>query len=244
MRNMFTPGSLLACIAVIALVSPLAVAQSSSLYLQQQEQAPPAATYAADGRRVNTLAPAVAATSFAAVRLPEPRRFAVQDLVTIIIRESTRTDFESSLETEKKAKFDGKIPNFPHLTLRDLLNLQVEAGSTENTPKLSIDYKQDWQGEGEYSRSDSITGRITARVIDVKPNGTLVLEARKFIQSDKESLNIVLTGACRAEDVAVDNTVLSTQLYDLHLDKQHEGELKKSTKKGFLTKIFEAIFNF
>ena len=244
MKQKLHVTSALVCGAVIALTSQLAAAQSSSLYLQQPEQMEVAPTYSASGRRVNTLAPAVAATSFAAVRLPEPRRFAVQDLVTIVIRESTQTDFESSLETEKSTGFDGSIPNFPNLTLRDLLNLQVGAGSTEDTPKLSIDYKQDWEGEGEYSRSDSITGRVTARVIDVKPNGTLVLEARKFIQSDKESLNIVLTGMCRAEDVGVDNTILSTQLYDLHLDKQHEGELKKTTKKGFLTKVFEAIFNF
>jgi hypothetical protein len=38
--------------------------------------------------------------------------------------------------------------------------------------------------------------------------------------------------------------VLSTELYDLHLDKQHKGELKKTTKKGFITNFFDALFGF
>jgi hypothetical protein len=101
-----------------------------------------------------------------------------------------------------------------------------------------------FEGEGEYRRTDTFSGRIQSRVIDVKPNGTLVLEARKYIQNDDETLEMVLTGLCRAEDVTAANTILSTQLYDLRLVKEHTGELRRSTRKGILTRVFETIFNF
>ena len=63
-------------------------------------------------------------------------------------------------------------------------------------------FTQDYKSQGDASRKDTFTSRVTAQVLDVKPNGTLVLEARKFIRIDTETLNIVLTGTCRKDDIA------------------------------------------
>ncbi len=185
----------------------------------------------------------IASNSFLAVQIPEPRQYAENDLVTIVIRESFKTDLKASLETEKDLKLEGEITDF--IDLDKLLSLIVQPDDfAEGKPKVGVDLTNEWEGEGDYSRSESMTGRLTARVADVKPNGTLVIEAKQTIIHDREELAIVLTGTCRAADITIDNTVLSTELYDLHLNKQHKGELKKSTRKGFLTKFFEALFDF
>ena len=60
----------------------------------------------------------------------------------------------------------------------------------------------------------------------------------------KERVNVVLTGTCRKDDVTIDNTILSTQIYDLRLIKEHAGEIRNATKKGLITKFFDALFNF
>ena len=242
----------LALIAVLAGNGGQAAAQSSSLYIQPERQVQvagpghglnPGALH--DRRRQSRLSPAIAQASFTAVRVPEPRSFAVHDLVTIIIRESTDTSFRASLETERSVRYSGEISDFPRLTPRDLLNFSLRPSSMDQgNPRLGVNYRSDFEGEGDYRRRDSITGRITARVIDVKPNGTLVLEARKYIESDNETLDMVLTGTARVEDIAVDNTVLSSQLFDLRLAKQHTGELRRSTRKGLFTRILDTIFNF
>ena len=57
-------------------------------------------------------------------------------------------------------------------------------------------------------------------------------------------MTLVLTGTCRKEDITLDNTILSTQIYDLFLRKQTAGEMKKASEKGVLTKILDTIFNF
>lgn len=221
-----------------------ASAQSSSLYFEPQ----PAPQAAAPGPIPNplrrTLPLPVVAYSYTAVTPPEPRFFAVNDLVTVIIRESTVADFESTLETNKTSDYTGEISDFPSFELAKLLQFQLEGSGNTNPPKLGITFERDFKGEGEYQTRNEIASRITARVADVKPNGTLVLEARKFIQSDGEALNLVLTGLCRAEDVDVDNTILSTKLYDLNLVKEHDGELHKGSKKGVLTKFFDFLFAF
>lgn len=216
--------------------------QSSSLYLEDVE---PPVVMVGPGGVMNTLSPALGAANFAAVRLPEPRRFAVHDLITIIVRESVESDAESEFNTDKKADLNGKISAFPNLQLKDLLNFKLTPSSMAGgDPEVDISLDKKFEGEGDFNRKDSFTARITARVIDIRPNGTLVLEARKYIKNDSETLNMVLTGTCRKEDVGADNTVLSTQIFDLRLVKEHTGELRRATKKGLLTKLFEGIFDF
>ncbi len=105
--------------------------------------------------------------------------------------------------------------------------------------------KQKFKGEGTAKRSDRFVARIQAVVIDVKPNGTLVLEARKTVASQNgEAKTIVLSGSCRQEDITDANTINSSLLADLRLIQTTEGEVSKSAEKGFIPRILEAIFNF
>ena len=75
----------------------------------------------------------------------------------------------------------------------------------------------------------------------MKPNGTLVLQARKQIKTDDEEQQFILTGTCRVEDVSADNTILSTQLFDLQLEKNHNGAVRDATKRGWFLKFLDAL---
>ena len=198
---------------------------------------PPSAGRQSDRRQ---LSPAIAAASFTAVAAPEPQTFAVHDLVSIIIREDTRTAFSSSLETEKESTHEGEIAEFPRLTLSDLLDTQLVPNTfPDGTLKLDLEASREFTGEGDYTNSQTMSARIQATILDVKPNGTVVLEARKTVRSDHEAYTLVAIGVCRVDDVTADNTILSTQLADLFVEKQHEGYLKKASEKGPLTNLFD-----
>ncbi len=236
--------------AMVGLVMVLALtnahAQTSSLYhtenVERVTTAPPLPRDVAG--QIRYLNPAIAAVSYTAVALPEPRQFAVNDLVAIIIQESVSNSSDQSLETSKETTIEGEISDFPRLSLSDLIQLQLRASGNANPPKVGLEFTKEFEGEGATSRKDTYSGRMQARIIDVKPNGTLVLEARKYLKSDKEMLEMILTGTCRAEDITAANTIQSSELYDLRLIKNHDGELRKATKKGLFTKLFEFLFNF
>ncbi|MEM7625092.1 MAG: flagellar basal body L-ring protein FlgH [Planctomycetota bacterium] len=189
------------------------------------------------------LSPAIAATSFTAVGAPEPRTFGLYDLVTIIIRDDTQTDFTASLETEKESEFTGEIAEFPRFQLADLLEAQLRPNTfPEGTVQLDVTGESEYTGEGDYSNQQTMTGRLQATIIDIKPNGNIVLEARKSVRSDDEHYTLVATGTCRVDDITAANTILSTHLADLYIDKQHEGHLKKAVDKGFFTEVLDFLF--
>ena len=181
----------------------------------------------------------LANVSYFSVPEPEPRVIKKHDQITVIIREESEFSSEGNTETKKEANMDARVTEFIKLDLKDFA---IRGGGIGDTPPSIVgEGTREFKGEGTVDREDSFTARITARVIDVKPNGSLVLEGRKRITMDDEYQQFLVTGIARAEDVSADNTVLSTQLADFNLRKTHKGNVRNATKKGFIPKLLDVI---
>jgi flagellar L-ring protein precursor FlgH len=178
------------------------------------------------------------AVSFFAVPKPEPRVLKKHDLVTIIIREESEVSADGNTDLKKEAALQATIEEWVRLNFQDLSKL---AGSNENLPSIRMNGNREFKGEAKVDRTDSFIGRIQAEVVDVKPNGTFVVQARKRIKFDEEEQEFVLSGVCRAADVTPDNTVLSTQVYNLELEKKHKGQVRNTTKKGLVPRLVDFI---
>ena len=176
--------------------------------------------------------------SFFAVPEPEPKTLKAHDLVQIIVREQSEITSKGTNNMTRDSELDAKVSNFVKLKLS---SLTLQGLQPATTPEINLSGKRSFQGQGEVDRSDSFTARITAEVVDVKPNGTLVLQARKTIKTDEEEQQFILTGICRVEDITADDTVLSTQLFDLELQKNHKGDVRQATKRGSLGKLLDVI---
>jgi flagellar L-ring protein precursor FlgH len=221
-------------------------AASSSLLAQTQGTAAPAAdTGVGAGLNTVTVEPhALRTVSMFAITPAEARVFHEHDLIEIIVRETSSAKSKQALETEKDVKLKGKVSQFPDLQLSNLLNGWVRAGDTDDLPQLDFQFSKDFEGDGEYERRDDFTARLSAEVIEVLPNGNLILESRTRIKTDDEVSTLKVTGICRPEDVTPVNTILSSQLHDLKVEKVNGGELKKANEKGIFTKVLDLLFAF
>lgn len=228
-----------------------AAAQSSSLYTTSDEQTRVNAEARYDApkdrsrRHLPNIDPEVPRFTIYFNRRPEPREFMINDLVTIIVQESFESEIDAEKSTEKGSSLSGGINEIPPLTLKDLLNLQINGTSTPTNPaRVDVGFERSHEGEGEYERTESMTGRVRARIIDIKPNGMLVLEARRTVINDDEQSLLVATGNCMPEDVSATNTIISSQLENLFIKKDHSGDLRESGRKGWLTRLFDTVFDF
>ncbi len=176
--------------------------------------------------------------SLIAVEAPRPRRIKVHDIVTVIVREEKRAKSDTDLKRDKKWDISAELKKWIRLTEDSKLVPQVfPAGN----PAVALTYDDKYKGKGKVERKDSLVTRISAVVIDVKPNGTLVLQARKEIKIDEDRQRVTLTGICRAEDVSAQNTILSTQLADATIDIQHAGPARDAARRGWLAKLWDVI---
>jgi flagellar L-ring protein precursor FlgH len=217
---------------------PAVVAQQlpvrGSLFAQGAAAAAP---MNADGQPLAGPTPVI---SMIAVTPPPPKKFHKNDIVTVIIREDSEATTNGKGNAKKSQDFDFGLEQFLQLALSS--SGVPTLGSTQNPetmPKIKFKYENDRKSDASQERQDSLSARISAMVVDVKPNGTLVIEAIKQIVVDKEEQTFKLSGVCRAEDISVDNTLLSTQLADLALSKQTRGEVRDTTKRGWLNKFID-----
>ena len=238
---MRTPLSHTAALSSLLLIT--ATGHAQSLYEQPQPQ-----RIGERGREIDTEptdgAPGLRQISLYHVEPPQPRQFLTNDLVTIIISERARTDRNQEVNTEKKWDIDGSVTST--VDLLKLLELRLQQGrdSGDDLPTLTAQLDRKFEGDGEYLRDDTVTARVTARVVEVKPNGNLLLEARTVVRTDEEEQVILVSGTVRGEDVTNNNSVQSNQLYDLTVDIQHAGQVKDGASKGIFTRVLDTIFNF
>ncbi len=182
------------------------------------------------------------ATSMMYIDPPRARTFQVHDQITIIVDETSRQSSSQSLETKTDAKLAAALQKLP--SLKHFLEGELKTGESAPIVEAAATSKDNWKGEGEFSRTDRLNARITATVIDVKPNGVLVLEARKTIESNSERQVFVLSGSCRKDDVTNANTVLSSQLAGLTVSSRSEGDVEDAASKGWITRVLDAVFDF
>jgi flagellar L-ring protein precursor FlgH len=114
----------------------------------------------------------------------------------------------------------------------------------DSLPVFDMSGSKRFRGRGNFNRSDDFTARVTAEIVDIKPNGLLVLEARREIVNDGESQIIVLSGLCRPEDVDANNQVTSQRIADAVIKKTTTGQLRDTGEKGVLAKVLDSIFAF
>lgn len=242
--------------ALLALATITAPAFAQSLFIDRSTQpAPQGGGGTGPGTGPGTGTPASPATDEARdtwtpirtsslyfVEPPKPKTFSLHDQVTIIIDESSKQESTQTLDTKKDYDFAATLRQFP--SVKALFDGVLETGNSNPVANMGVGSKNKFKGDGTYERNDKFSARITAKVIDVKPNGLLVLEARKAINKDEETQTIVLSGSCRREDVTDANTVLSSQLADLIVTSKQEGQVKDTATKGLIPRVFEALFNF
>jgi flagellar L-ring protein precursor FlgH len=173
-----------------------------------------------------------------AVEAPKVEKIKVHDLITIIIREDKQSTTDARTKSEKDWKVESEFKKWFRLNKEDHL---VGQEFPQPTPGVDFDFQNEWEGKGKVDRRDSLTTRITATVIDVKPNGNLILEARKTISSDEETQTVTLTGECRVADVSPQNTILSTQIASLEVTAKHSGAARDAAKRGWLMRAFDFL---
>ncbi len=179
-----------------------------------------------------------ASVSYFAVPEPLPRTIKKHDIVTVIVSENSDSSSKGTTDLQKNADLVAQLTQF--IRVRPS-NFQIEGRTPAVAPGINAQANRDFKGEATADRQDESTARVSAEVIDVKPNGNIVIQATKHVQNDEEEINMTLTGTCRAEDVTADNTVLSSQLSNLDYVKKTKGAVRDTTKRGLIPKILDQI---
>lgn len=101
-----------------------------------------------------------------------------------------------------------------------------------------------FEGSGATQRNSNVNARITARVVEVLPNGDLRIQALKLVKINKETEQLAVTGIVRLTDLAADNSVKTFYIGDLRVEFNGKGVASADNAPGWLFRLFDKISPF
>ena len=163
----------------------------------------------------------------------------VGDIVTIVIQENNGATRNNNTTTSKKASVDASIASF--LYGPGASGLLTKGGAY---PAMNYTTDNEFNGGGQINNHETITAQLSVRVIDVLPNGNLVVEGHRQTSYAGEKQDAVLRGTLRADDVTSANTVLSSQIADATIQFINNGVITDNQRRGWFTTIWQKLTPF
>jgi len=147
------------------------------------------------------------------------KAFRVHDVVMIVVSESLSASTDGQVKNSRASNANsGLTALFGALksgnSMQNLLGQSSASGLT---------------AQGQSTTDSSLTTTFGAEVVDVLPNGMLVVQATRQLTFSQQTQLIQLRGLVRPEDVSAQNQVQSTAMTDLELEVTGKGIVNDST---------------
>lgn len=161
----------------------------------------------------------------------------IGDILTITIREvsdmTNTSERDMSKTTSRNQQFDGKlqvdhiIPNVPSVTF----------GTGDA-------YSNTFESEADSKNKRAFEDNVTVVVIDIMPNGNLVVNGIIKRNISDEIQEIEVSGIVRPSDIDYNNTVDSKRIANFNIITRYDGVAAPFNKPGWLGRILDLLWPF
>jgi flagellar L-ring protein precursor FlgH len=164
----------------------------------------------------------------------------VGDIVTIKIVETSSATNKAATDTDRNTSLAVGLNSFFNLEDR------FSSSSKFFNPFAPVDssYQGAFAGSGSTARSGALNAYITARIIQILPNGNLIIEGNREVRVNNENQVITLTGVVRPRDISAQNLIQSTYIADAKISYSGSGIVNDQQRPGWLTRILDNIWPF
>ncbi|HPU29301.1 MAG TPA: flagellar basal body L-ring protein FlgH [Syntrophorhabdaceae bacterium] len=164
----------------------------------------------------------------------------IGDIITVKIVEATKSNEKATTDLKRTgANVNLGIPNFLGMEYN-----QGGRGFISPDKLVTATTKNDFKGEGETVRDGSMVATISAKVIDVMPNGNLAIEGKREITLNNERKEMLFQGIVRQKDIAADNSVFSTQVADAKIILAGVGVISEKQSPGWFARLLDLLWPF
>ncbi len=157
----------------------------------------------------------------------------VGDTLTISITESTAASTKSNTSAERASSISAAAGPIVGVPGKSFEGLSI-TGSDSNKSA----------GKGEAAANNVFTGSITVTVIEVLPNGNLLVSGEKQIAIGYGQEYIRLSGIVNPVFIGAGNSIASSQVADARIEYKESGYIGEAQAMGWLARFFLTVLPF
>ena len=157
----------------------------------------------------------------------------VGDNVTVMIVENVTASQKSSSTVDRTSEAKAGITNLPFVK-KSLSDVTTLGAGSENT----------FSGKGGTESANTFTGSITATVVDVLPNGHLVVTGEKQIGVNQNVDVLRFSGTIDPRALQPGSIVNSTQVANVRVESRGRGAQNEAQALGWMNRVFNTITPF
>ena len=173
------------------------------------------------------------------------RRFALGDIITVVLDESTQAQRSSGINTSKE------VTNSPLSQLQKVFGNSLPINSSRTTQiKRGLkgldfgDLSRSDKGVGIADQAASLSGAIAVIVTHLMPNGSMFIEGKKELVLSEGSEEIFISGIITPKDIQPDNTVLSSRIAQANIAYRGKGDLADVATANWGSRFFNKLWPF
>lgn len=157
----------------------------------------------------------------------------VGDTITIRITESTTASTKSNNKLDRSGSTTASVSALTGMPGKGLQGLNLDASSATA-----------FSGKGEAANNNVFSGSITVTVIDVYPNGNLLVSGEKQLAVGHEQEFVRLSGVVNPSFVDFSNSIDSSKVADARIEYKSSGQVSDSQVMGWLARFFLSVMPF
>jgi len=164
----------------------------------------------------------------------------IGDIVTIRIVESSKATNKATTSTDRSSSLRAGIDSFFGAEKR----FPADQPFFNPFGRISGSMGSEFEGSGTTQRSGDLNAYMTAQIVDMLPNGNLIIEGNREVRVNNENQLITLTGMIRPRDISANNVVQSTYIADARISYSGRGVVNDRQKPGWMTRVLDVVWPF
>lgn len=164
--------------------------------------------------------------------IADPRARNIGDILTVQIQEQTSVVNNDKVERTNSSSLSARLEAF---------TIDSAAFNAGSLPSVDLRKDQDMRGEAKQNSASTVKASIAVVVIDVQPNGNLVVAGARSVTVRDETRTLRISGLVRQLDITPLNTVGSAQVADARIAITGEGASTRQLTKGPVGQLFDTL---
>lgn len=164
--------------------------------------------------------------------MSDPRARNVGDILTVVVQEQQSVKNEDKVERKNDTSLAARLESY---------SLSDKTFQSNTLPRIDIRKEQDFNGEAKQNSTSDVRASIAVIVVDVQPNGNLVIAGTRSVTVNDETRTLRVSGLVRALDVTANNTVGSAQVADARISITGDGANTRQVTRGPVGQLFDTL---